>query len=278
MSHALLLDTTLCIGCGACSAACKEQNGLPLDIEDRTTAYTYTTVEKMAGVNVRRMCMHCLHPTCVSVCPVGAMKKTPEGPVHYDAEKCIGCRYCIQACPFSVPRYEWTSNNPRVRKCRMCDERVAAGKTTACAEACPAGATLFGDRDEMLAEANKRIAADPAGYQPRVYGAEEAGGTSVFYVSKVPFDKLGFQTEMDATPMPVLTANVLEKIPGVVSVGATLLYGIYWITNRRMELARPNGRLAEMERKYGKNGSQGNNDQNVSQGNNDQDGSQGGAR
>ena len=266
---AFLIDVSQCVGCNACQAACKEANGLPNGEENHLSATAYTALQQYDDVYVRRMCQHCNEPTCVSVCPVGALTKTADGPVLYDESKCIGCRYCIQACPFSVPRYEWTSNNPRVRKCRMCDERVAAGKTTACAEACPAGATLFGDRDEMLAEANKRIAADPAGYQPRVYGAEEAGGTSVFYVSKVPFDKLGFQTEMDATPMPVLTANVLEKIPGVVSVGATLLYGIYWITNRRMELARPNGRLAEMERKYGKNGSHGNDDH---------DGSQGGAR
>lgn len=244
---AFLIDVTQCVGCNACQTACKEANGLPAGDERALSATAYTALSNYGDVYVRRMCQHCDQPTCVSVCPVGALTKTAAGPVLYDASKCIGCRYCIQACPFNVPKYEWDSTTPRVQKCRMCAERVAAGQTTACAEACPAGATLFGDREEMLAEARKRIGADPAAYQPRVYGSEEAGGTSVFYISKVPFEQLGFQTNIEKAPLPVLTMNALEKIPGVVSVGASLLFGIYWITNRRIEVARLEGQLKEME-------------------------------
>ncbi len=246
---AFLVDITACVGCNSCQAACKEENKLPNREENHLSATAYTALSQYGDdTYVRRMCQHCVEPTCVSVCPVGAFTKTANGPVLYDESKCIGCRYCIQACPFSVPRYEWNSNSPRVRKCRMCAERVAAGRQPACVEACPTGATTFGDRDAMLVEARRRIQAEPSKYVQRIYGEAEGGGTSVFYISSTPFEELGFDTALK-TPPPMLTAVVMEKIPGVVSVGAALLYGIYWITNRRQEVARLEGRLAELERK-----------------------------
>ena len=185
MSHALLLDTTLCTGCGACAAACKEQNDLPLVIEDRNTAYTWTTVAQRGNTFVRHMCMHCESPTCVSVCPVGAMKKTKAGPVDYDPEMCIGCRYCIMACPFDVPKYQWDRLFPVVGKCVLCAPRVAKGQATACATVCPTGATQFGDRDALITEAKSRIAQEPGRYVDHIYGLEEAGGTSVMMLSNV---------------------------------------------------------------------------------------------
>ena len=123
--------------------------------------------------------MHCAEPTCVSVCPVGALQKTSLGPVVYDAEKCMGCRYCLQACPFQVPTYEWNQRLPKMRKCDMCYERQSQGKLTACAEVCPTGATKNGDRDELLAEARQRIADKPGQYYGKIYGVKEVGGTSV---------------------------------------------------------------------------------------------------
>jgi formate dehydrogenase iron-sulfur subunit len=248
---ALLIDITQCVGCNSCQAACKEQNKLPDKVENRLSATAYTALQEYDGVYVRRMCQHCKQPACASVCPVGALEKTADGPVVYDEAKCIGCRYCIQACPFSVPRYEWSSNNPRVRKCRLCADRVAQGLPTACAEACPTGATLFGDRDELLAEAYRRIKAEPDKYVQRVYGMAEVGGTSVFYISSVPFEKLGFKTQVETTPLPALTANAMEKIPGVVSVGASLLYGIYWITKRRTEVSAIEGKIEDARRESG---------------------------
>lgn len=233
MSHALLLDATLCIGCGACSAACKEQNGLPPEIEEQNTAYTWTTVQQIAGVNMRRMCMHCLHPTCVSVCPVGAMVKTPEGPVHYDAGRCIGCRYCIQACPFDVPKYQWDKPTPVVAKCSMCEPRLAKGLPTACSSVCPTMATKFGDRDALIAEARERIARNPKRYVDHIYGLDEAGGTSVLLLSGVPFDQLGFRTNLPKEELGKYTWAVLSRVPDIVAVGGALLYGIYWITKRR---------------------------------------------
>ena len=235
---ALLIDLTLCIGCNACQDACKAENGLTEGTETRLSSTAYTALEEHDGTYVRRMCQHCIDPTCASVCPVGAFTKTAEGPVLYDEFKCIGCRYCIQACPFQGPRYEWSSNYPRVQKCNFCADRQKEGLPTACAEACPTGATKYGDRDELIREAYDRIKAEPEKYIDRIYGLDEVGGTSVLYISSVPFEKLGFKTQLAHTALPMLTWQALSKIPTVVSVGGVFLYGIWWITNRRTEVQR----------------------------------------
>lgn len=230
---ALLFDATLCIGCGACSAGCKEQNGLPPEIEAKTTATTWTTVEKRGDTYVRRLCMHCLTPTCASVCPVAALSKDPAGPVVYDASKCMGCRYCIMACPFGVPKYQWDDPVPVVQKCILCASRVKEGGGTACAQVCPTGATKFGDRATLLREAHERIAASPGRYVDHVYGETEAGGTGVLMLSGVPFADLGLPTNLPNEPMPMLTWRVLSNIPDFVVVAAVFLYGVHWITKRR---------------------------------------------
>lgn len=233
MSWGLLFDSTRCIGCGGCSAACKEQNQLPGAIEDRTTAYTWTVVEKRNGAHVRRMCMHCVSPTCASVCPVGALHRIESGPVVYDADKCIGCRYCVMACPFGVPKYQWDRAVPVVGKCILCAPRIAAGQAPACASVCPTGATTFGTRDELINEARRRIAAERDRYVDQIYGLDEVGGTSVLMLAGVPFADLGLPGTLPREPMPQLTWQVLSHLPDVVVVGAALLYGIHWITRRR---------------------------------------------
>jgi formate dehydrogenase iron-sulfur subunit len=236
MSAGLLIDTTRCVGCLACAAACKEQNGLPAPIEPKTTAYTWTTVEQRDGVNVRRLCFHCATPTCASVCPVGALVKTPAGPVTYDGSKCIGCRYCIMACPFRVPKYQWDRPVPVVGKCILCAERVTTGLPTACASVCPTGATLFGERDALLREAHSRIERHPARYADGVFGETEAGGTSVLMVSSIPFVRLGLPTDLPKEPLSLLTWKVLARVPDFVVLAGVFLYGIHWITNRRDEV------------------------------------------
>jgi formate dehydrogenase iron-sulfur subunit len=235
----LLIDTTKCIGCRGCTLACKESNGLPVDDGGGgLSATTWTTVEDKGGVHVRRQCMHCEDPACASVCPVGAMRKTDEGPVVYDETKCIGCRYCMVACPFSIPRYEWGQAAPRVRKCILCYERaVKAGKPTACASVCPTGATLFGERAALVKEAEHRINADPGRYWPQVYGAREAGGTSVMYLAAMDFAKLGFKTTLRSEAYPKLTWSVLSRLPNVVSVAGVGLAGVWWLTSRREAVA-----------------------------------------
>ncbi len=241
---ALLIDTTQCVGCGSCYEACKEKNGLPETsddfLNDHLSENTFTILVDEDDRYLRRMCMHCVDPTCVSVCPVGALEKTAAGPVVYHEDRCMGCRYCVQACPFDVPKYTWQARLPKVRKCTMCADRLAQGQPTACAEACPAGATMFGDRDEMLAEAKSRIAADPDTYYNHIYGEHEIGGTSVLVISDVSPAELGFPVNLGNEPLPELTAAVLEKIPRFSVAASVFLGGIWWITKRREEV-----RLAE---------------------------------
>jgi len=244
---AMLIDMKMCVGCGACQAACKLENRLPEGVEPALSPTAYTALQEYHGVYVRRMCQHCLDPACVSVCPVGALSKTAEGPVLYDESKCIGCRYCIQACPFQVPRYEWKSTNPRVQKCRFCAQRLKQGLQPACAEACPTGATRFGERDALVREAHARIAAEPGRYVHRIYGDREVGGTSILYLSGVPFEQLGFDTRLQQTPLPLLTETAMSNMPGVVTLGGVLLYGVWWITGRRTEVQRLQRSLEAME-------------------------------
>ncbi len=237
MSFGLLIDITACVGCGACQTACQQSHGLPEREIKKLTATNYTYLDEYDGVFVRRMCQHCESPTCVSVCPIGALEKTKAGPVIYDHTKCIGCRYCIMACPFDIPKYEWDNTYPRVHKCTMCyEERTSKGKPTACSEACPTSATLFGEKDTLLQTAFERMNSEPKKYIHKIYGLKDVGGTNVLYLSGIEFEKLGFKTQLGYEPLPERTWNVLSKIPDVVITGGVMLYGIWWITNRRSEV------------------------------------------
>ena len=245
MPKGILFDATLCVNCKECEAACAKANGLAYDetiaAEQKTSERKLTYVAARGEKYMRRLCMHCDNPSCVSVCPVGALEKTKIGAVTYDAGKCMGCRYCMVACPFDIPKYEWTKAIPAVRKCILCSDRIAAGQQTACAEACPTGATIFGDRNTLLAEARKRLRENPDGYVPHIYGEREVGGTSVMFLSSEPFATFGLPMKYGSEALPPLTGRVLEHVPDVVSVGMALLGGIYWISNRRDLVAAAEG-------------------------------------
>lgn len=251
--YGILFDARLCIGCGSCYEACKKQNNLPSTnrdfLKDHLTNNTYTTVEEYGDNYARKMCMHCAEPTCASVCPVGAFEKTELGPVLYDADKCIGCRYCMQACPFSVPRYEWSSTSPRVTKCVMCHDRLKKGELTACAEACPVEATISGKMSDIIAEAKRRIKENPNDYYPEIYGLEEAGGTNVLILSPVPFEQLGYISNVPKQSVPEFTAQAMEKIPTVVSVGGIFLTGMYWLTKRKNQIAQEENHHSNTEQR-----------------------------
>src|SRR5271157_3787320 len=205
MSKGILYDATMCIGCKQCEQACATENGLPYDdtiaAQDVTSAHKYTAVLTKDDKFMRKLCMNCDDPACASVCPVGALKKTALGPVTYDKHKCMGCRYCMAACPFGVPKYQWDKAVPGVRKCIMCATRVAAGKPTACAEICPTGAT------------------------------------KVFLLSSIDFQKFGYRDDLTQRALPMYTYQVLSRIPDFVPIFGVLLGGVYWITHRREEVA-----------------------------------------
>ena len=243
MKKGLLIDLTLCIGCGACTEACKVQNKLPGEVEPELTGYTWASLETHETdegdeIYVRRLCMHCEEPACASVCPVAAFEKTDTGAVIYKSERCIGCRYCMVACPFSVPKYQWDKTFPFVQKCILCYDLVKNGEQTACAKVCPTEATLFGDRESLLQIARRRIEKDPGKYVDHIYGEHEVGGTSVMFLSNVPFEQLGFRTDLTRKPLPSFTWGVMSLVPNIISLGGLTLFGTWWIINRRMKLAR----------------------------------------
>jgi len=240
----VLVDLTRCIGCRACENACRIRWGYPgLPAENfgygpgdgRLSFRTRTFVDFPEAptdggthrLPVKRQCMHCLEPACVSVCPVAALERTERGSVVYREERCIGCRYCILACPFSVPRYEWDNAlTPRVSKCDLCDERIASGLLPACVAACPTGTLKFGKRDALLEEARERISAQPARYAT-LFGDKVVGGTSWIYLSDTPIEQLGFPKDLPQEPMPALTWRVISKLPFVVIGVGLLLSGVF---------------------------------------------------
>lgn len=248
----LLYDSTLCVGCKACVSRCKEVNDMPVEISPDQREWnsgTWDTAKDLSAKTlnvikvyrngtvenkdreengfafIKRQCLHCVDPSCISACPVSALTKHPEtGVVEYDKDRCIGCRYCVYACPFSVPKYEYDDAFGQIRKCELCRHRLVDRELPGCVEACPTGATLFGRVDDLREEARRRTTLKPgdtytyprgdlngkygpynppnekvieADYLPEVYGETVLGGTQTLYLSAVDFGKLGLPYQQD---------------------------------------------------------------------------------
>lgn len=243
MHAAILTDTTKCIGCHQCVVACKKQNHLPPDLprrwnlEDGLSARNWTSVlDAGHGVFVRKQCRHCLEPACASACPVGALHKTPQGAVVYDNVKCMGCRYCMMACPYGIPRYDWDQPVPYIRKCILCFERLQKGQQPACTEACPTKATIFGDRDELLRIAHQRIRQEPGKYLNHVWGEHEVGGTSVLYISSIDLTPILSKRPLSSEPVPERTKLAMNAVPFTFVGVVAAMAGINWIIDRRQKL------------------------------------------
>jgi Fe-S-cluster-containing dehydrogenase component len=251
-----LVDTTLCVGCRSCEMACNERNHLPkpqesfdeltvLERERRMNETCYTVVNKYYPKHigaltwrtrpsfVKFQCMHCKDPSCVSACIVGALSKQANGAVVYDVSKCIGCRYCMVACPFQVPAYEYhNALTPQVRKCTFCFEDIANGGLPACAKACPREAIIFGKRSELLRLANWKMKSHPGKYVDHIYGEHEVGGTSWMYLASEPFENIGFPKLGTKAP-PRLTEAIQHGLFHYFAAPIALfsvLGGIMWVS------------------------------------------------
>jgi formate dehydrogenase iron-sulfur subunit len=278
-----LVDITKCIGCRACQVACKQwndrdgektefhwdlgfQNPATLSAKTLTLITFHELPDEQApgGLNylfTMRRCLHCLEPACASACPTTALNRQPDGPVTYNADKCIGCRYCIWACPWGVPTAEWDSLAPKIQKCTHCADRAdqplplarnghvlnqeenklyrANVVVPACVKACPADALKFGNREDILKEARTRVSDRPEKYVDHIYGEKEVGGTSVLYLSSVPFEKLGFP-DVGTKAYPAVSKIAIHSVPPAVLAVGALLGGIYAFLKRR-SFAMANG-------------------------------------
>jgi len=250
--YGVLYDLTACVGCRSCEKACNEENELPAPqapFDDRSvfnetrrpTVEAYTVVNRFPNpkdpdkpLYRKIQCNHCNEPACASACPIHAYTKTPEGPVTYDVNLCFGCRYCMIACPYYVPAYDYNSAlEPRISKCTMCDHRVKQGRPTACSEACPTGALTFGKRCDLIKLARERIRKDPDKYVDHIFGETEAGGSSWLYISGVPFEHYGFPTNIQKAPMLENTKGFLASVPLVFTIWPALFGMLYSATQHR---------------------------------------------
>jgi len=256
-SNGVLFDSTRCIGCRKCEEGCNKVNELPepdqafsdlsvLENARRTTSKAYTIVNRYdaAGDNKgplyrKVQCNHCLEPACASVCFVKAFSKTESGAVTYDETVCVGCRYCMIACPFEIPAYEYDSAfSPRVRKCTMCHPRIVKGLLPGCVAACPTEALTYGKREDLLRIGRERIRKFPERYVNHIYGENEMGGTSWLYLSAIPFKDIGMREDLGTTPAPKLTSGALSVVPMVAGLWPVLLGGVYAINKRREKIEK----------------------------------------
>ena len=248
------------MGCYRCVKACKKINELPADKprfwqkNDGLSARNWTSVLHDGKYNIRKHCQHCIEPNCVAVCPVGALYKTETGAVIYDSAKCLGCRYCMMACPYGIPRYDWDSTVPYIKKCIMCYENIKNGmiEQPACVSACPVNATIYGEREDLLSIAKQRIKDNPSLYMNHVYGEKEVGGTNVLYITAkdCPLDflyyynkrvdkniKLLGQPDINK-PLPLTTKLAMESVPFAFLGMGAIMSGAYWLIKRREKLSK----------------------------------------
>ena len=271
-SYGVLHDTTRCIGCRRCEEACNAVNHLPkpkkpftdlsvTSTKRRTSAYEWTVVNKynVNGKDVFRklQCFHCNDPACASACFAKCFQKQPDGSVTYDGSQCVGCRYCMVACPFYVPGFQYDEAfDPLVQKCTFCEPRLKEGKLPGCVEACPMDALTFGRRSDLLKIARARFNEAPGKYVNYVYGEKDAGGTAWMVLAPAveapagaldakaakghdahgdtsELKQLGLDKNLGTQPMGELTYGALGTVPMIVAFWPVLFGGAYAMTKRR---------------------------------------------
>jgi Fe-S-cluster-containing dehydrogenase component len=241
----VLYDSTRCVACRTCEYECAAAHGFPEPAGEveaiRKTSETSNTVVNTfqttkGEVYIKRQCMHCNEPACDAACLTQAMKKNEMGPVTWNGDKCMGCRYCMVSCPFDSPKFEYHSTNPKIQKCDMCFDRQVKGEAPVCVSNCPNEALLYGKRRDLIKEAHRRICEKPELYVDHIYGEHEVGGTGWLYLSPVQFEELGMNTNLQQSSYPALTKGFLYSVPSVDLLLPPLLLGIYTATkNNRHE-------------------------------------------
>ena len=271
----ILYDATLCIGCQACMVGCRKANDLPAetigpqklwDNPIDLSAKTLNIIKKYKDgtgafkdreINgysfIKRHCMHCVDPACVSACPASALTKDPKtGIVSYNEDACIGCRYCQVACPFLIPKFEWDNPFPKIVKCQLCSHLLAKGQLPGCCDACPTGASIFGPTAALLEDAKRRQKMQPgeyydfpiasiasgktqyqkaAQYIPKIYGEKEVGGTQVLMLAGVPFTKLGLP-DLPERSYVALAENIQHTLYKGMILPIVALGGLIFLVKR----------------------------------------------
>jgi len=233
--NAILYDSSKCSACKGCQVQCKQWNMMPSSLGKDTNEFT-GSYQSMADLNgdtrlmiefretagdngvewafSRRACFHCTDPACMAACPVGAYSKTSEGAVKLDRTKCIGCKYCNGACPFTVPKYR--DNFGVSNKCTLCDDRTAVGREPACVQTCPAAALTYGQRDAMIAAGKKRVEElKTEGFsKAELYGETEMGGMHVLHVAKFGLEAHGYKRDAQM-PDIVKLLDIAKPLAGI---------------------------------------------------------------
>ncbi len=237
--YGVLYDSSRCVGCRTCEYECAKAHGLPEPLSEvaavRKTDETCNTVvntyqTSKGEVYIKRQCMHCNQPACAAACLTQAMHKNETGPVTWNGDKCMGCRYCMVSCPFDMPKFEFHSANPKIQKCDMCFDRQKAGEKPTCVTNCPNEALMYGTRRDLIKEARRRIYEKPDLYVDQIYGEHDAGGTGWLYIASVPFEELGMKTNLQQSSYPALTKGFLYSVPSVFVLFPTILLGIHQAT------------------------------------------------
>lgn len=256
---AILIDLTKCVGCRACQVACKEWNGLEGQTTSNRGTYenppslspeTWTKIDFIEssgeeGVDwtfFKQQCLHCTDAACVEVCPTEALRTHPLGFVSFEEDRCIGCGYCAEFCPFGIPQMKITSllaGTAVASKCTFCQDRLTSGMEAICSKSCPAGAISFGLRNDMVLKGEERVAAlkesRDDGAKINLYGANLLGGLGMMYV--LPDEPGAFGLPSDPRASYSLAAawqGRLQPLGGIlIGVGAVTA-GINWIIARRM--------------------------------------------